>query len=836
MSKRPMTLSGRRILVASGILVLLNTSGLADERSYMESSSFCSLRCEKMRAKSVEADATELAARVQRTDETRQAYGRALQSYQNALSRTDWTGIILDVNNQMVGDIVSLAPVVGTLVKKQLKWIEDMYKEQKAGLLHQDAMGIVWTLRKGMTEETWSGLTGANVAARASTLKELSKGAFSSFDQIKDQGARDAIQNELLQYMANNLEALSQVVFQQQFDIQNLHNGYAALAAEDRDLQAAIQKISSQEQSASSDAMLAGNTGAKSAGRIARETQFEAAKRLQLQKISSVAKDVSDQAAIAGEVFARLNKPNEAKIARAVAGGAALIAGVAESFVNPLAILPTLNTAMGLFGGPAPDPLQEVLLGQQKILEAIEAISKQMEKDHQETMKSLGAIDRSVNIVMAQAAEILAGNLNSCINLIPENARDLRRWPKLNWTFFSSYGEFDRHVRQHAEKSIENCLEVLGKHFATPSFGPNEQPSKLFLMLASGDIQDVNEGQKREADVEIDNYTKAFALVSSLLNERALLSLALPASSRAQLLYKIEKLKAADIAYPGEKQFFWMYAPNLLNSKALQKSATMMVGIHGYFELVSNGRVIDKAAFERPTNDRVWSLEGYDRLLTASDYVRVARMQHSLLAGDVLLPLVDKVIRKNFDFEEFKHLLKDVPANEPAAEKEKRQAALYSNVKILIQKNPILARNWLTYVIVSSLRGTGQSSLVYEIGLASKNDPSLLAKVAKLPVKAEPSSPKKSEEPPFLSWSEPTNDNPSGWSINVDDVKIPLPTATDVANETLHTSLDGASLRQVAHALSREIATYGDAKSDKGMRWKEIREIRQSLILGMDLL
>lgn len=822
------------LLIGVSFVVFVPSHSLSAGKDYIKNKQMCSLACEQVVASSHSSGAQTADRVTQSSADLRKKYIKMADDFVQHRDRIDWGGMLLKSNTFMVKEIVGGVPVIGSMMEKGLDHIDKVYDQNQVTMRRSVARQHLKDLEKALNDPNLGKFKTLSVQERAALVSTVADAVLGNrFNDIDDPEIRDDLQNMVIKALAEEIEVIAGLAEQHEEAIALLMQDSREIQKHRRQIKTLRQDL---EKVATSQKERVATLSAEAGGkRQDAEAAMEQVKQMSAMTIAQMSRDCGEQFSAASNILNRIGLPEAGKAAAFMAGAANLVAGVAASYVNPMAILPTISGALSLFGGSS-DSGDETREMQRQILEALAELSKQIDKNHGEVMTKLRRIEGNQLISMAQLSEIIVGEAPLCADLIPKDKLDDRNLPDLRKDlWFTTMEEFREHVQRYAADSIEPCLSSLNLAFARPS---PDFPSQLFQLIPTSG-GDLSSAQVDALNKAASLHRDMIAVVKAAFLPQSLPAFAVPAMGSAEINGKVvrliqrteqaDRLNASNrlnrilenIANPPPAAdprellslpitiSFRTFFELPLNSRAIYVAGTRLLGAYPYFEM----RDFLNA---EPDDDTPRSHVGLERLDIALEHTDVAIAQQTVLGGDMLLEVMRAFLVGETDLLRVKYLPyvsgsangklvveKSYAARTPIAWLinqewlKEDQASVRKMFEDLIGRNPLLAANYAMHYVSEGLRRGGHTVFSYDRALSYGTDPGLLHKVIGTThqlIRSDKEDPEKGI--------------PKGWYMKVGETPIALPTTKDMMAGTFFVTPELAELMLLKDRLLNAKASF----------------------------
>lgn len=428
---------------------------------------------------------------------------------------------------------------------------------------------------------------------------------------------------------------------------------------------------------------------------------------------------------------------------------------------------------------------ETIIKNQQLIFQSIQQLSEQVQSNHRQVMDKLQEIHGDLLYNRAlQRAEIEA-EYELCRRFIVNN-----QGKKIIDTAKGLYPTHEQFLTLFDTTRLDTFRRCETRLQLTRT-GPREFHKTTFWIESYKDLGGTS------------NITNIISLVYKPLLDLIIVdSSAVPISSDLRFISLLAPmarvqdidLKIREVANPfnaTQMQEFKELMGPLLYPSMVQRHTGFVLDIHYYHQITD--REDRPLSFNEVKALKQVRQTGLDDLLEAQKLVDTAIAQQVLLSGDVVLPIIEDIIKK--------------PAGSGAVE------ALRAKALAGLKNNSLLARNFAMYSIRKEVASKSKF-LIYSIALGGKSNLSLLRDATSFPWE--------------FSWSdvEVKQGNivtqPMGWSVKLGDIFIALPTSDELLEGRLVYNPDLNMLLGLRSRILDEINSYRifdrmtDGKSRRG--------------------
>ena len=421
-----------------------------------------------------------------------------------------------------------------------------------------------------------------------------------------------------------------------------------------------------------------------------------------------------------------------------------------------------------------------IIIGNQRQLyDGIVGLSKQIGKDHQDTMAELSLIRRDQSAIKSIANEILNTNIGACRifqdRLVDDGFSSLTPVP---------FARLCEHFIDYGAKGLEglkdrirNPLESGG--YALSRYADPHSPSDNLITMYKR-LYDI--ASRHVLSANLDAYLYAFAIPVT--------TIAAIDAKHASVLANAKPTN--DLFY---KQRSWAaraeVLPEPLSPNAIELHLNFLMFCHPFFEMhdeLSN-RDLEGLLSLKGSSD-----EGRNLLETGLDLARMALIQHVILSGDVLLGDFDTFWRNGFDGA--------APRAGETAEQARARAAPWAELIVILPEQAVLRQNLILYAFSKVIAETN-GLLAYSVAYAVQRDPTYLKQLL----------------PPgrfAIEWLDAPGAialAASGWNIKLGNGHFPLPTPDELLAGRIVTSPYLEALIKLLGRLSGELSGHVVAKS-----------------------
>ena len=336
---------------------------------------------------------------------------------------------------------------------------------------------------------------------------------------------------------------------------------------------------------------------------------------------------------------------------------------------------------------------QQLAYNQEKIYGLMVAIGEDIQAKHEDSMGRLYELGADVLYNRTLIRERVAEKLKVCDAMrfryinerVLDKITDLEG--DLKYGFFPSYADIERIGNRHDLGRNGYCHEQLSAIFAYS----NRAFHSHFLLetykqtpsdhTADGEAGEIGKFLRLIYNPSTQLLMKRYGYLG--LSERQILNaLSLP----------VIDLQALDRKHRQSKNFPLDNKPHLLDEleNALSPTAVLseiwlLLDIYPFYHFVSpDGAILPLDEIKRRAGAGRLYTPGISWLQQALDIVDVTIAQQVLIAGDLLLPVMYEKLHKGFHSNEGREEIK--------------------SIRILLQKNPLLARNFILYLVDKELK------------------------------------------------------------------------------------------------------------------------------------
>jgi len=680
---------------------------------------------------------------------------RAAADYLGAEARHDDVTIdMLRANDWLVTSAVSVVPFVGGIAEKALDQLESSANaslQQLARARIDRQLDNLFDNGKGKND----------IKGQASQIVDQLIGPDSLFvQQLSLQPTQyDELQRYALKRLANDIdlsdeERKKNIIPEMSFD--ELVRQQVKLQSEIAGLSKSVAALRVLNEGMGVSAQHARNSF-RSASTAAESVAAQRALRVETRLAAGYGLVASKQLGAASILLHALKVDPKVVHAVSTASSALQIAsGLVGSFANPLTLLPSLASAVGLFGpqtqGPNPTEL-EILEQLKRIRQQLFDLKAEIENDHKETMDKLSNIEAGVFGLLDILEDETQRRMSRCQNVIPtwrELAPSLAVPDNTNeppispvWSWKLTAGREDRillnanelqptalsavrRIYQDHDTELPSCLDVLAELFPD---GMSESAFRTFAISSTVSLAE-KIGANEQRSPLYSRYQRSIALlhwydqnlvggVLGAANDNALLSLFFPAITVADIDWKVNNL--ARLAQRlGKAQ----------SNPGLKSLATYMKGEPLDWELV--GRAVGFVSltswwynFLGPGDKLVAKgtvpSEALSELRSALALLHVTLAQQATMSGDIILPVAYQLLVGDDILNARNRLLRN---RSDTDEWWKDDAPL--TFAALMTYNSTFRRNLGLYFAHRRLALTGHSILSYRVAYGQLTDPTWL--------------------------------------------------------------------------------------------------------------
>lgn len=683
------------------------------------------------------------------------------------------------------------------------------------------------------------------------------------FSGITDPRVRDEVMQSAIRLLAEAAEVRNQM--DKSNERSDLKKQVKANTNEIRQARARFTKMSIQmDQLQKAQADLNKNLLYLNKGQNGNENELSTTvaddRRHSVDSYRKAASVVRGQLDAASGIFNELGIPELARMTNLASGTVNLASSIAQCSIDPTAILPTVLSGFqflkGFLGG-GPDPiqqsLQKVLEVQTKILKEIEKLEAQVRQNHQEVMKAITIVNHNVILNYELLRSNTEQELIPCTFLVNPEAYYPRNHEYANFirpqaqTRFSSYDAF---FKRASSKRINNktCKEALTKHFSALNgdIAPVFHLSKAqYIMPSDGKGAGTVGPRARAAEYQRTLSEKYASFLQSYTSSDYWPTLAHATVSTHALEELLSENKPQDSDYHRD------IVNNLfvdLDPIAVQRYVGLLVGTHFYFELTDDttGKPFRRDVVLKDSGDP--RDQGLELLQWSRTITDVAMAQLAVQEGHFLLPLAYGAWKEKDDSQLVcgdgirKRIILQAKRICPEKEEEvgdsdpvllvhrlketmeKFRTLLLGNTdgkEGLLSLNPLFARNLVLFGVLEDLAKRKHSALAYDVAYSAEETSSLLSIVL--------------GEDWDIRWSaagKPELDIPNGWYVVINNVNIPLPLPPQVYSRAFYLQPKHLGLLDVQRRVAKEIAGYEVTIGQKAFQEKELKWMKNFMLIG----
>lgn len=432
---------------------------------------------------------------------------------------------------------------------------------------------------------------------------------------------------------------------------------------------------------------------------------------------------------------------------------------------------------------------QRMVENQQRIYEAVLQLRRELDQHRQDMRERLADIEHIIMENRIGIRQVLAAEINTC-----ETALRMLRTGGFNYDpEREQFARFDdwRRYYQTSKPYLRTCLKGAGEH--VPLSGRQDELFTIRFYNAETYNQEGGTESSISMKDVVENYHQVWRFARSRIEARegwdltkALSALLVPVSTLDGLAEKRRAVSESGDPLPAR------IATRLRPPAALQAVTTVdllgepysaqaviqygqyVLAFHQIFELVPEIGSPATLSLQELLDMEFRPETG--RFLLEDTLVRVdvALAQYVLLSGDILL-------------EELVPALSDADA-------EKRKPAVE-----LLKRNPILAQNFAMHIMRDAVERSKQGYLFYHAALSSPGNPWALQDIT-TGWKFHWAKQQRREASGTVI--------PAGWSIRIDDLHMPLPSARDLQAGQLRLYPEVAELVELRERMVSEILGY----------------------------
>lgn len=786
----------------------------------------------------------------------------------------------LDMPGTIVKAVVSEAPFVGSIAADAIDGSQSLIKEKMAKNYQKIIRKSLVLIEKdqNLSQEfdlAISPQTRFEVVNNALVKLKALNSDENLFDSIQDPKLRDEIQQSSIRMLIGSVKTLTMQVKKNHSDITNIASSLKRNSKIVSKLEKEMDKLRIQAKTLRVKAEKAKNRT---------NDDLKDTKNIGYRP-SEFIKDVENtgkQLAVTSEILNELGAPEAARAVGFASGAVNLALGIATCSVDPLAILPTVLGGIKFFksfGGakkkrtdPSLKYLKIILKLQKKILSKLDILEKNISDNHLKTMRALVTVNENVLLMYDSLRTQQTQDFNHCYGLRrkdtfypsshPERSNYLRFGQTPN---FEDLKSFRVHASSLQQDSINNCLQILHRHFTAVG----ESGAKISPVFRTNLSKRISEKGDPVAVDPIANLSEhAIALARQLSGDTRLLSLRFDQRTIDQIMGSIsqtDKQLAEGITSKYAREYF----PNLftsLNPIAVSRYVSILLGTHFYYELAPNGVVLRP---ERELSSVVNSIEARNVMAWAHVILDIAIAQENLKVGAGLLPLLYTVTFRTCEKNKInvdiipgidkilnKEACKKLHAyqsifNDRLLGKElqllSQKSNLRKNWEISLDKwpvvfrttpekrqkgrlmhtfarnNPLFARNFAHFIVDRRLKVTGNSATAYRLAFDSIRAPNLLKKVlGRLPMQ--------------IVWSEknaPNSGARRGWNFLINGTHLPLPSPDQLDSGQLLLTPEYQHLLWLRSLVVRENLSYQLANIDS-LSTGDVQDLKFLMSAGID--
>jgi hypothetical protein len=535
----------------------------------------------------------------------------------------------------------------------------------------------------------------------------------------------------------------------------------------------------------------------------------------------------------------RLGVPKASTDLITAAGAITILLGKAQSgLLDPISLLQGVNTLAGLFGPPRPDPTQVAIAESVKtLLEALEVLDQRNHARYLDTVNRIKNVENRVLEVQFVLASVALDGLPRCKHLLPtrtELAATVA--PRA----FQSYADFSNHFPK-AASSIRDCklrAETIFskdlKDLVTPRFVADRMSARIDTAMRAAPV-----AARQDSVADLFNiFRQSIDLSTDLLDREALPFLSSPLQSLSSLdavlnfaghfrkCLVTERAKGrgsiAKCDPVFEADVFSKNFETLVDPETVQRAVRILLGILPYYELVDEvGSLVPVGRFNRDISERNRARVS-DMLEGAHLLAAVSSGQQNAFGGGLILPIVQRILDGRYEDLVYSctsganttdttcsaplNLAFIVNQTAVIGRTEERQKAtrktLEDRVRNLLMGTPrheIFARNLSTFLVSGFLRENGSDLVSYELGRLYQGGPFLLNAALRLPAAYR------------LVPSVDSEKRYGPWILEVNNVRLPLPSAEHLYDGGFDTTPEAPSLAVLQHEVAESYAGYVNA-------------------------
>lgn len=434
---------------------------------------------------------------------------------------------------------------------------------------------------------------------------------------------------------------------------------------------------------------------------------------------------------------------------------------------------------------------QVIIENQARIMDAIVAVSKRIEEQHDATMSKLDGMHMDILINRAMILAGLKQNLTKCGiftgAMDQKNLRGRAAYGYVNGRFQNYAGLYAHYFQHRAEFSA--CMEILPAIFQGPTSSTNPEPN-FDVLFRLPTYVDSDNSQKLQAYIDkvhkpTFNYLQRRYQNNTIPElEEVIASLFAPLNSFRYLEAKVNgRMKLRELGGNLPQGFPSKATPLSLLEMPLSAGAIIeyvnhLIRMHYYFELLNGSSNFE--IFQNPNeliDRKIVSERGGQLLSNSLRLIDTAIAQQALVAGESLLPGLEKTLWAG------------------------PQSADYAEILKLLQTNRHLAHNLVRYMFAHDVGKKGGTQTAYEMAYNSTYDVAL-KELTLFPWEFH-----------FEEMEKAPQSIPAGWSVKIainekESIFVPVPDTEAIRKTDIIYAQDMKMLVDLREKVINELLSY----------------------------